>query len=185
MQNVAKGIMILIRPSVSQSWFLCQRNSSKTAQQNSAKHCVVKGMMCRCAYYKELLIHFLLGIMPLLNVEIWPKLNILLKQFVSAIPLKPLNRILWNFVVMKDKLCKCAYLQEIFIYMVFFPGATCMPLLNLEIWPKLKYTTKSVCNRNSSKLSHKISWNFVVDEDILCRCAYSQEILIWFFFSER
>ena len=139
-------------------------------------------MMCRCAYYKELLIHFLLGIMPLLNVENWPKLNILLKQFVSAIPLKPLNRILWNFVVMKDKLCKCAYLQEIYIYMGFFFGSYMYAPFELRNLTKIKYTTKSVCNRNSSKLSHKISWNLVGDEDILCRCAYSQEILIWFFF---
>ena len=28
---------------------------------------------------------------------------------VSAIPLKPLNRISWNLVVMKDIMCRCAY----------------------------------------------------------------------------
>ena len=32
------------------------------------------------------------------------KINILLKQFVFAAPLKPPKRISWNFVVMKDKL---------------------------------------------------------------------------------
>ena len=34
---------------------------------------------------------------------------------VSATPLKPLNRISWNFVVMKDIMCRCAYPQEILI----------------------------------------------------------------------
>ena len=32
---------------------------------------------------------------------------------VSTTPLKPLNRISWNFVVMKDIMCRCAYPQEI------------------------------------------------------------------------
>ena len=39
----------------------------------------------------------------------------LLTQFVSATPLKLLNRISWNFVVMKDIMCWCAYPQEILI----------------------------------------------------------------------
>ena len=37
------------------------------------------------------------------------------KQLVSATPLKPLNRIAWNFVVMKDIMCRYAYAQEILI----------------------------------------------------------------------
>ena len=32
---------------------------------------------------------------------------------VSATPLKPPNRISWNFVVMKDIMCRCGYPQEI------------------------------------------------------------------------
>ena len=51
---------------------------------------------------------------------------------VGAIPLKPLNRIVLNFVVMKDIMCNCPYPQEILIQ--FFFGVT--PFLNLEIWPK-------------------------------------------------
>ena len=35
---------------------------------------------------------------------------------VSATPLKPLNRILWNFVVMKDIICRYAFLQEMLIW---------------------------------------------------------------------
>ena len=38
---------------------------------------------------------------------------------VSATPLKPLNRISWNFVVMKDIMCRCAYPQEILIPLFF------------------------------------------------------------------
>ena len=52
---------------------------------------------------------------------------------VSATPLKPLNRISRNFVVMKDIMCRWAYPQEILIPFLFL-GVT--PFLNLEIWPK-------------------------------------------------
>ena len=40
-------------------------------------------------------------------------------QFVSATPLKPHNRISWNFVVMKDIMCRCAYPLEILIQFFF------------------------------------------------------------------
>ena len=69
-------------------------------------------IMCRFAYSQEILIHlFFLGVMPLLNLEIRPKLNILLKQFFSTTPLKLLSRILWNFVVDKYILSAWAYSQ--------------------------------------------------------------------------
>ena len=56
--------------------------------------------MCRSAYLQK---DVFLGVMPLLNLEeIWPKLNIPLKKFVSATPLKQLSRMLWNSVVMKN-----------------------------------------------------------------------------------
>ena len=48
--------------------------------------------------------------------------KILRKQFSSATPLKQLNRILFNFVVIKDIMCRCAYLQQILIQF-FFRGA--------------------------------------------------------------
>jgi hypothetical protein len=41
--------------------------------------------------------------------------NILLKQLVSATPLKLRNRISWNLVGSKDTICSCAYYQEILI----------------------------------------------------------------------
>ena len=46
---------------------------------------------------------------------------------VSAIPLKPLNRIGWNFVVMKDIMCRYAFLQEMLIWS--FWGAINIPFL--------------------------------------------------------
>jgi hypothetical protein len=48
-----------------------------------------------------------------LNLEI--SRNSLLKQLVSATPLKPLNRISLNLVGSKDTICSCAYYQEMLI----------------------------------------------------------------------
>ena len=64
-------------------------------------------------------IQFFLNVTSLLNLEIWAKLNIQLKQFISATPLKPLNRILINFVVLKDKLYSCANSLEMLIQFFF------------------------------------------------------------------
>ena len=86
---------------------------------------------------------FLWELCPLLNLEIWPKLNILLKQFVSSTPLEFLNRISSIFLVtcMKDILCMCAYSQEI-----------------LRKLAKIKFTTETGCQRNSSESDRQ---NFV------------------------
>ena len=74
---------------------------------------------------------------------------------VSVTPLKPLNRISWNFVVMKDIICRCAYLQEMIIQF-FFLGVT--PFMNLEIRLKWKILFKTVCQHNSSETAKQ---NFV------------------------
>ena len=58
---------------------------------------------------------FFFGVTTFLNLEIWSKWKILLKQFVSATPLKLLKKISGNLVVMKDIMFRCAYPQEIFI----------------------------------------------------------------------
>ena len=63
----------------------------------------------------SLFLSFFFGVTPCLNLKIWPKWKILLKQFVSATPLKPLIRISWNFVIVEDIPCRCAYSQEILI----------------------------------------------------------------------
>ena len=93
------GYHVLTRPSVSPVLFLVS-TTPKTAQKISWNFVVIKDVMCRCAYLQEILIvFFFLGVMPLLNLEIWPKLNILLKQFVNATPLKVPNRKSWNVVI--------------------------------------------------------------------------------------
>ena len=68
---------------------------------------------------------FFLGLRPFFNLEIWRKWKILLKQLVSTTPLKRLNRIPWNFVVMKDIMCRYAFLQEMLIWS--FWGAIYIP----------------------------------------------------------
>ena len=73
-----------------------------------------------------------LEVTPLLNLEIWPKWKILLKQFVSVTPLKPLNRISWNLVVMKDIMCRFAFLQEMLIWS--FWGAIYIPFFDTNAW---------------------------------------------------
>ena len=37
------------------------------------------------------------------------------------------------------------------------------------------------CKHNSFNLLNRISWNSVVNKDILCTCAYLQKILLWLF----
>ena len=89
----------------------------------------MKVIQWRWAFVQKFPIQFFfLGIMLLLNLEIWPKFNNhgLLKQFVSATPLKPLNRISWYFVVMKDILWRFACLQEILIQFLFLLNYTQM-----------------------------------------------------------
>ena len=120
-----------------------QRNSTETAQQNFVKLCSYEGHnMYICISTGNFDCIFFLGVTPFLNLEIWPNERYYSTQFVSATPLKPLNRIFWNFVVMKDIMCRCAYPQEILIPF-FSLGVT--PFLNLEIWPKWKILLNTVC----------------------------------------
>ena len=91
---------------------------------------------------------------------------------VSVTPLKLLNRISWNFEVMKDIMCRCAYPQEILIHF-FFLGVR--PFLNLETWPNWKILLKQFVKATPLKLRNRTSWNFVVMKDIMYRCAYPQE----------
>jgi hypothetical protein len=69
-------------------------------------------------------------------------------QFVSATPLKLLNRISWNLVHVgsKDTICSCAYYQEILI--AWIPWELCP--FELRNFPKFT-TTEAACQRNSSE----------------------------------
>ena len=53
--------------------------------------------------------------------------NLLLKQLVSATPLKLLNRISWNLVGSKDTICSCAYYQEILPWQYGIVPVSCNP----------------------------------------------------------
>ena len=105
---VLQSVMQSVSQSISPV-FLVSANPFKPLNRISKNFVVMKYIMCRCAYLQEILIQFFfLRVTPFFNLEIWPKWKILLKQFFSATPLKLLNRISWNFVVVKDIPCRCA-----------------------------------------------------------------------------
>ena len=62
--------------------------------------------------HRKFWFHFFLGVTPFLNFEIWRKWKILLKQLVSTTLLIPLNRSAWNFVVIYDIMCRCAFYRK-------------------------------------------------------------------------
>ena len=102
---------------------------------------------CTCTYPHEILIQFFfLRVTPFLNlyIEIWPKWQILPKQFVSTTSLKQLNRIWWNYIVIMDIPCRCAYPQEILIQFFFLSYA----LFELRNLAKMKVTTGFLSNCN-------------------------------------
>ena len=114
---------------------------------------------------------YFLGVMLLLKLEILPKWNILLKQFVSTTPLIPLVRISWNFVVMK-----------------------CMKVL-MDIFAGNSYSIMPLLNSATSlKPRNRIWWNFVfmiqrvdnIDSTMGTRSSYCVDVHIcrnfWFIF---
>jgi hypothetical protein len=70
-------------------------------------------------------------------------------QFVSATPLKLLNRISWNLVGSKDTICSCAYYQEIVIAWILWE------LCPFELRNFLKYTSEAACQHNSSETTEQ------------------------------
>ena len=90
---------------------------------------------------------FFLGFRPFFNFEIWRKWKILLKQLVSATPLKPLNRIAWKFVIMKDIMCRYAFLQEVLIWSfwraIYIPFFLRLPVNNA--WNCHSYSILKQC----------------------------------------
>jgi hypothetical protein len=71
-------------------------------------------------------------------------------QFVSATPLKLLNRFSWKLVDSKDTICSCAYYQEILIVWILWE------LCPLELRNFPKFTTEAACQRNSSETTKQI-----------------------------
>ena len=128
--------------------------------------------------HRKFWFHFFSRSYALFELRILAKMKDTTVFLVSATLLKPLNRITWNFVVMKDIICTFAYLQEILI--AFF--SLSYALFELRNLAKRKYTTVFLVSATPLKPLNRISWNFVVMKDIMCRCAYPQEILIPFSF---
>jgi hypothetical protein len=93
-------------------------------------------------------------------------------QFVSATPLKLLNRISWNLVGSKDTICSCAYYQEILI------SWNLWELCPFELKISRNILLKQLVSTTPLKLRNRISWNLVGSKDTICSCAYYQEKLI-------
>ena len=76
-------------------------------------------------------------------------------QFVSATPLKPLNRISWNFVVMKEIMCRYTFLQEMLIWSfwgaIYIPFFVLLPLT--DAW-----NCHSLCTAFSSNVGAWGMW---------------------------
>ena len=70
----------------------------------------------------------------------------------SATPLKPLNRISINFVVMKDIMCRYANPQDILVQFFF----RIIPFLNLEICPGVNWPLWSIYQLNTYWKKDKI-----------------------------
>ena len=160
--------MFLTSPSVLVLFLFCFFVSAtplKRLNRISWKFVVIKDIMCRCGYLQEILIQFLfLRVTLLLNLEIWAKWKILLKQFVSTTPLKPLNRISVNFVIMKDILSRCAYPQEILF--IFFSPIYALELRYLTMQNERYYWNSLSASLTPLKSLNRISWNFVVNEGL-------------------
>ena len=101
---------------------------------------------------------FFLGVTPFLNLENWRKWKILLKQLVSTTPLKPLNRIAWNFVVMNDIMCRCAFLQKMLVdpfeEQIISPFLSDCPSLMLGIAIHYIQHSQAMLERGVCELAH-------------------------------
>ena len=82
-------------------------------------------------------------------LSVCPSVRLSVTQFVSATPLKLLNRISWNLVGSKDTICSCAYYQEILISWILWE------LCPFELRNFPKFTTEAACQRNSSETTEQ------------------------------
>ena len=121
--------------------------------------------MCRCAYPQEFLIQlFFLDLRPFWTWKFGQNERYYSTQFVSATPLKWLNRISWNFVVMKDIMCRCAYPQEILIPFFF---SDLRPFWTPKFDENERYYWNSWSATTPLKPLSRIAWKFVVMKDII------------------
>jgi hypothetical protein len=91
----------------------------------------------------------------------------LLKQLVSATPLKLLNRISWNLVGGKDTICSCAYYQEILIAWILWELCP----FELKCFSEIYFW---------SSLSAQLLWNYWTefgDQNFLVICTATYGVL--------
>ena len=94
---------------------------------------------------------------------------------VSSTPLKPFNRISWNFVVVKDNFCNHVnvHIHRKF-WFNFFLGVT--PFLNLKIWTKWKILLKQLDEKyKCTKCSI-----YVHEHYTFCTCRIYEIIMLYF-----
>ena len=110
--------------------------------------------------------NFFLGFTPFLNLEIWPKWKILIKQFISA-QRNSSKSAQQNFVEV------CSY-KGLNVQMCISTGNSYS-----KFDKNKKYYSKQFVSRTPLKPLNRISWNFVVMKDIISRYAFLSEMLIW------
>ena len=122
--------------------------------------------------YRKFCFHFFSRSYALFELRNLAKMKDTNVFLVSATPLKSLHRITWNFVVIKDIIDVHIHRKFWFHFFLF---------LNFEFWRKWKILLKQLVSATPLKPLNRISWNFVIMKDIMCRYAYPQDILIPFF----
>ena len=70
-------------------------------------------------------------------------------------PLKALDWISWNFVVMKDIMFRCGYPQDILIHFFFWERAMPFFIFKLRNLTKMKDTTDTVGKHNSTETAQQ------------------------------
>ena len=140
---------------------------------------VMKDIMCRCAY-PQVLIQFFFRVSHFLNLEIWPKWKILLNTYCQCNSSENTQQ---NFVKIGSNEGHDVHIHRKFWFIFSSLSFALFEFRNLA---KMKDTTysKQFASTTPLKLLNRISWNFVVMKDIMCRWAYPQEILIHYFFTE-
>ena len=143
-----------VSPSVSPGFYV---NATPPKPLNRIlRNIVVKDMVYRCAYYKELLVHFFTGSYAPFERRNLTKIKYSTKTVCQRNSFETAQQNFTKLCIYEGQTLKmCIFTGNLYIYI--FSGSYMYVPFELRNLTKIKYTTKSVCNRNSSKLSHRIS----------------------------
>ena len=101
--------------------------------------------------------------------------------FVSATPLKPLNRIAWNFLVMKDIMCRYAFWQEMLIWSfsgaIYIPFLSDCPLLMLGIAIHCIQHSQAMLERGVCELAHSF-FHCIMKSQLLDILIFQFEMMV-------